>query len=192
MLDAALPLDHYRALELNGDGRPKIVDPLSTLSWQDAVRGVLGDKYSVLAEYDVTVRSPSTIIRLPSVVMAREYVNLESRPAAWTRWNVMLAYGFRCAYCNHKFPTKELTYDHIIPKSRGGGSGWGNIITACLPCNMKKANRTPLEAGMPLMFEAKQPTQAKLNAKAMSFLRERKDIHKDWIDFLYWDTTLED
>lgn len=190
MLDAVTPLDSYRALELNGDGRPLSVQPLSTLSWREAIEGVIADKYAVLAEYDAYARSPSIRMRLPSVVMSRRYVDITGRTASWTRWNVFLAYRFRCAYCNQRFSSKELTFDHVIPRSRGGVGGWDNIVPACVRCNSLKANRTPQEARMPMAIKPYRPTQAKLNALAMAFLRERADLHKDWLDFLYWDEDL--
>ena len=75
-----------------------------------------------------------------------------------------------CAYCGSK---KELTIDHILPKSRGGKNSWSNLITCCLPCNLKKGDKTPEEAKMPLLFTPKIP----------SFLSNDSSIKKIWEDF---------
>lgn len=147
-------LDQRRALLLNGDFRPMSVSPLATLSWEDAISGVLSDRLTVVAEYDdCEVRSARRSFRIPSVVASREFVNL-SRPAPKTRWNVILAYRFTCAYCGaSRLPVEDLTFDHVIPRSRGGPSTWMNIVLACRPCNEHKADRTPAEAGMPLLVK---------------------------------------
>ena len=76
----------------------------------------------------------------------------------------------KCAYCGSK---KELTIDHIIPKSRGGKNSWNNLITCCLPCNLKKGDKTPDEARMPLRFAPKTP----------SFLSNDSSIIKIWEDY---------
>jgi len=57
-----------------------------------------------------------------------------------------------CAYCGERFKRKDLSRDHIIPKSRGGKDTWGNCVAACLECNQRKAAKTPEEAGMPLIY----------------------------------------
>ncbi|UNC16235.1 HNH endonuclease (plasmid) [Acidiphilium multivorum] len=186
-------LDQRRALLLNGDFRPMSVSPLATLSWEDAISGVLSDRLTVVAEYDdCEVRSARRSFRIPSVVASREFVNL-SRPAPKTRWNVILAYRFTCAYCGaSRLPVEDLTFDHVIPRSRGGPSTWMNIVLACRPCNEHKADRTPAEAGMPLLVKPHHPTKAKLNALALRHLDHKASLHRDWVDYLYWDTRLED
>ncbi len=65
--------------------------------------------------------------------------------------------GHTCAYCGNKFPSSKLNVDHIIPKSQGGPTSWVNCATSCFPCNFKKRNRTPQEAGMPLLIKPAVP-----------------------------------
>lgn len=194
MLDDNMPnLGQRRALLLNGDFRPMSVSPLATLSWEDALSGVLSDRLSVVSEYDdCEVRSARQVFRVPSVVASREYVNL-SRPAPKTRWNVILAYRFTCAYCGTSgLPVEDLTFDHVIPRSRGGPSTWMNIVPACRRCNERKADRTPSEAGMPLLVKPHHPSKAQLNALALRHIEHRADLHRHWVDYLYWDSRLED
>lgn len=70
------------------------------------------------------------------------------KPAKWHRGGVFIRDGHRCAYCN----SKATTLDHVFPKSRGGLWEWTNIVAACASCNEEKADRTPEEAGMPLVY----------------------------------------
>ena len=70
--------------------------------------------------------------------------------------------GSTCQYCQTKLPARELTLDHVVPRSRGGGSTWENLVASCCPCNNRKGDRTPQEARMPL---TKQPRQIGIHAK---------------------------
>src|SRR3954462_15034443 len=88
----------HPALVLNADFRPLSYFPLSLLSWQDAVAAVVKDTVAVVAENDQWVRSPSTKIRLPSVVALRDYIPIRKR-VAFTRCNVFLRDRFKCQYC---------------------------------------------------------------------------------------------
>ena len=128
------------ALVLNADYRPLSYFPLSLWSWQETVKGVFLDRVNIVAQYDREVRSPSWRIRLPSVISLKRYVYSERRPA-FTRFNVFLRDGFTCQYCRGHFDTHELTFDHILPKSRGGNTHWTNVITACASCNLRKGDQ---------------------------------------------------
>src|SRR5262245_27895467 len=107
------------ALVLNADFRPLNYFPLSLWPWQEAVKAVFLDRVNVVSEYDTEIHSPSWKMKLPSVISLKEYVHLSRRPA-FTRFNVFLRDQFACQYCGYAFPTHELTFDHVIPRSRGG------------------------------------------------------------------------
>ena len=66
---------------------------------------------------------------------------------------------YKCQYCGKKLPTKELNMDHVIPRDRGGGTSWENVVISCIRCNSKKSNRLPKEAGMRLLKEPKRPSR---------------------------------
>jgi len=142
-----LSVESCPALVLNADFRPLSYFPLSLWPWQEAVKAVFLGRVNIVSEYETTIRSPSRRMRLPSVISLKEYVPAERRPA-FTRFNVFLRDRFSCQYCAQPFPTPELTFDHIIPRSRGGATTWTNVVTACGCCNLAKGNRTPAEARM--------------------------------------------
>src|SRR6202046_5188850 len=132
----------YPALVLNADFRPLSYFPLSLWSWQDTVKAVFLDRVSILSEYDRVVHSPSIEMRLPSVIALKQYI-ATSRYPAFTRFNVFLRDSFSCQYCGYRHPTPDLTFDHVVPRSRGGRTVWDNVVTACCSCNLKKGNRLP-------------------------------------------------
>jgi 5-methylcytosine-specific restriction endonuclease McrA len=175
----------WPALVLNADYRPLSYYPLSLWPWQETVKAVFLDRVDVIAEYDHAVRSPSFEMRLPSVVSLRDYVQQDRAPA-FTRFNVFLRDGFECVYCG---ATEDLTFDHVIPRSRGGRTTWENIVTACSPCNLKKGGRTPREAEMQPRRPARRPGAHELQAMGRRF--PPNHLHESWMDYLYWDVELD-
>jgi hypothetical protein len=115
-LQTGAPLSGFPALVLNADYRPLSYYPLSVWSWQDAVKAVYMDRVEVIAQYDHAVHSPSMEMRLPSVISLKEYVHQDRAPA-FTRFNLFLRDGFKCSYCGSP---DDLTFDHVVPRSRGG------------------------------------------------------------------------
>jgi 5-methylcytosine-specific restriction endonuclease McrA len=174
----------HPALVLNADFRPMSYFPLSLLSWQDAVQAVFGERVSVVAEYDAWARSPSTQIRLPSVVALRKYQSA-TRRVAFTRFNVFLRDRFTCQYCGEVFASSALTFEHVVPSSRGGRTTWSNIVTACMPCNTRKGNVLRMKPQRP----PREPTLKELLAARRAY--PRGYLHKSWVDYLYWDAPLE-
>jgi len=122
--------------------------PHRIVRWEDAVTLMFLDKVDVLVSYAEEVCSPSIAIRMPAVVRLRRRVATEKRGPKFSRMNVYLRDGFRCAYCGGRQPISALTYDHVIPRAQGGRTEWENIVTACHGCNSLKGNRTPDQAGM--------------------------------------------
>lgn len=134
---------NLNALVLNADFRPISTYPLSIWSFEDAACAVYRDKVSVVAEHGVELRSQNNIYRPPSVVALRSYVKTPQH-VSFTRRNIFLRDDHRCQYCGDVFPERELTFDHVIPRKDGGGTEWGNITTACMPCNSRKGHRRDL------------------------------------------------
>ncbi|WP_375594021.1 HNH endonuclease [Algihabitans albus] len=180
--------DSYPALVLNADFRPLSYFPLSLWSWQDTIKAVFLDRVNILANYEHKVHSPSFEMQLPSVISLKEYVHLDRRPA-FTRFNVFLRDRFGCQYCGDRGRTEDLTFDHVIPRSRGGRTTWDNIVTACQGCNLVKGNRLPREAGMFPANAPRQPSTWQLQENGRAF--PPNFLHESWSDFLYWDSELE-
>ena len=181
-------LESSPALVLNADFRPLSYFPLSLWSWQAAIKAVFLGRVQVVSEYDRIVRSPSWETRLPSVISLRRYAP-PGRLPAFTRFNVFLRDGFACQYCATPHHTSDLTFDHIMPRSRGGQTKWENVITACASCNLKKGNRTPKESGLHILRKPFRPTSHQLQEIGRAF--PPNYLHESWRDFLYWDTELE-
>ena len=132
----------FPALVLNADFRPLSYYPLSLWSWQDAIKAVFLERVNIVAQYDRAVRSPSFEMRLPSVVSLKTFVKPTTHPA-FTRFNVFLRDRFVCQFCGAR---DDLTFDHLLPRSRGGQTTWDNVVAACSPCNLRKGNLTPTNA----------------------------------------------
>ncbi|MCC7048905.1 MAG: HNH endonuclease [Alphaproteobacteria bacterium] len=176
------------ALVLNADFRPLSYFPLSLWSWQEAVKAVFLDRVNIVSEYDRVVRSPSFEIRLPSVIALKDYIQTARRPA-FTRFNVFLRDRFTCQYCNERHVTNDLTFDHIVPRSRGGQTVWTNVVTACGTCNLAKGSRLPNECGMFPRTSPFQPTSFELQENGRGY--PPNYLHESWRDFLYWDSELD-
>ena len=179
---------NYPALVLNADFRPLSYFPLSTWNWQDAVKAVFLDRVSVLSEYDREVHSPSFTMRLPSVIALRDFIP-SARMPAFTRFNVFLRDGFTCQYCDYKRAAPELTFDHVIPRARGGRTSWENVVTACGACNLRKGSKLPRECNMIPRQEPRRPTSWELQDRGRGF--PPNFLHESWRYFLYWDSELE-
>lgn len=177
-----------QTLVLNADYRPLSYHPLSLWSWKDAVTALLLNRVNLVETYDRVVHSPSTELKVPSVVALKHYVSFNGRPA-FTRYNIYLRDGFTCQYCAGRFPASGLTFDHVHPRSRGGLTEWSNVVAACGPCNLQKANRTPEEADMPLIQVPLEPSIRHLNQVARRVAPS--SVHHSWLDYLYWDSELE-
>ena len=175
---------NFPALVLNADFRPLSYYPLSLWNWQESIKAVFLERVNIVSEYDRFVRSPSFEMRIPSVVSLKTYVKPALYPA-FTRFNVFLRDRFTCQYCGTVLPASALTFDHVVPRSRGGITSWSNVVAACMPCNTAKGNAMrlrPRRAPAP-------PTTRDLMAARKTF--PPNYLHTTWLDYLYWDVGLE-
>lgn len=190
-------LRNIRTLVLNADGRPLSTWPISLIDAKEAVHALYRDRVSVVENWpDTFFRSPSTSIAVPKTVMLREYAPISGDPR-FCRRSILLRDRYRCQYCGERFESHELTYDHVIPRSRGGKTVWENIVSACLACNGKKANSLPSYSArkrvaapgqMRPLKEPRRPTNAELLRAGLEFLPN--DVKETWADTLYWGVEL--
>lgn len=169
-----------RTLLLNADYKPKAI-----ICWRKAVEMLYKETVYVLSEYeDWEVRSPSTSFIVPSVLLLRKYIRWHEY-VRFNRTNIYIRDEFTCSYCgksarNSDLRIKDLTYDHVLPKSRGGTTTWDNIVTACYKCNHKKADRLPKEADMRLLQRPYEPK----NLNGVEYSLTGKVVPDDWKEYL--------
>ena len=178
-------LKHRPALVLNADYRPLSYYPLSLWPWQEAIKAKWLDRVDIVAEYEDVVRRPSTEIRIPSVVVLKDYVKPQKR-VAFTRFNLFLRDEFRCQYCGSH---GDLTFDHVVPRARGGITSWENVVAACGRCNLRKGSKSLRQVGFRLRRSPRRPTPSLLMNLGRKF--PPGHLHESWMDFLYWDAELE-
>jgi len=178
-------LKHYPALVLNADYRPLSYFPLSLWPWQETVKAVCMERVLIAAEYDVTVRSQRFEMRIPSVVVLKDYVKPRKR-VAFTRFNLFLRDEFSCQYCGARH---DLTFDHVVPRALGGVTSWENVVAACAPCNLRKGSKTLRHSGLRLRRPPRRPGSQELIAIGRRF--PPNYLHESWTDFLYWDAELD-
>jgi 5-methylcytosine-specific restriction endonuclease McrA len=143
------------------------------------------DRVDIVAEYDTFVHSPTTKIKIPSVVVLKDYVKPQKR-VAFTRFNLFLRDQFSCQYCGSR---GDLTFDHVVPRARGGVTSWENVVAACGRCNLRKGAKSLRQAGMSLRQAPRQPGAEELRNLGRKF--PPNYLHESWLDFLYWDAELE-
>ena len=178
---------HPPALVLNADFRPLSYFPLSLWSWQDSIKAVFLDRVTIISEYEEMVSSPSLTMPLPSVIALKEYIP-QGRTPAFTRFNVFLRDKFTCQYCDNKLPASDMTFDHVTQRSKGGRSRWDNVVAACSPCNLKKANKMPARCNMHPLKKPAAPTVWQLQENGRAY--PPNYLHHSWRDYLYWDSEL--
>jgi 5-methylcytosine-specific restriction endonuclease McrA len=132
---------------------------LNSISWQKAVCLLTKGKAEVLKFSDRIIRNfdGSVIMRIPLVMKLIKIVRtLYKTKVPFSKRNVLIRDGLQCSYCGAK--SKNLTIDHVLPKSRGGKSTFENTVASCKPCNARKGNRTCQEANMFPKTKTYQPT----------------------------------
>lgn len=170
-----------RALTLVAGERARVVDPhdYQLYGWEDWARLIPRDD-------EPFVQSVTFRVRVPEVITLTDYDRVPTNAVPFSRRNIYKRDLYTCQYCGSQPGSEELTIDHVLPRSRGGTSTWDNCVLACLECNLRKANRTPAEAKMPLHKTPVRPKWRPLYA--------RQDVRiESWSKFLseaYWTVEL--
>ena len=126
------------------------------------------------------VHSANVKFAVPDILVLSKYDKLPKRDVKFTRDNIFQRDAYKCAYCGRRFKRDLLSIDHIVPKSKGGDNTWRNTISSCKVCNNTKADRTPSQAGMPLLFDPTEPKWSDGLAK----LAARPNLRPNWARFL--------
>ncbi len=147
-------------------------EPLRIISWKKALTLFFAGKVEVIEEYDEQVHSITFAVKLPSIIRLLKYVRVKNlNRVKFSRANIYARDDYTCQYCGKKFPSEDLTFDHVTP----------------VRCNHKKGGRTPEEAGMRLI---RQPTEPHwLPAFHVTF--RLKSPPDSWRDYLYWNIELD-
>ena len=161
--------------------------PCGVMPWQQAITLVFLNKAEVLHTYDDDVHSTYLVIKTPAVIRLLRKFKRDKKRVKFSRVNVCARDDFKCMYCGAKKTIGELSYDHVVPRSRGGKTEWTNIVAACHTCNARKANRTPAEAGMKLRKQPVQPS----STPAVVIRVSKESAPAAWRDYLYWTNDLE-
>jgi 5-methylcytosine-specific restriction endonuclease McrA len=157
-------------------------EPLTVISWQRAITLLFMGKVEVIEEYqEHNIHSVSMQMAMPAVVRLLRYVKRRYFGLRFSRQNIYARDAFHCQYCSEYYTEDELTFDHVMPRSRGGKTCWENIVTCCVDCNRKKGNRTPDEAGMRLLNRPQKPA----NHLQVSAQLHRSRPPQHWLTYLY-------
>ncbi len=141
---------------------------------------------------DETIGLVDRAIKIPRVILLTAYDRVPKRRVRFSRHNIFARDKNTCQYCGKKFPRADLNLDHVIPRSQGGSSSWGNVVCSCHQCNRKKGGKTPEQARIKLISLPKRPAWTPpLNVSLQEIMR------KEWVPFLdfmvdvsYWNTEL--
>lgn len=164
-----------RVLVLNSWFLPKRV-----VSWQDAIVSLVLGKSEAVINYSETVHSPSVAMQLPAVIREKRNTARNKKVVKFSRGNVYTRDNYTCQYCGHKFAAKDLTYDHVVPRARGGRTEWSNIVTCCRDCNTKKGNKTCDEWGR---WPLRDPVQPK-SLPVTGIYVDKDNAPEEWVAFL--------
>ncbi len=159
-------------------------EPLQVVSWQRAIRMLFQEKAEVVESYSREIHSVRFAMRVPSVILLVQYVQVHRlhHQIKFSRANLFARDQYRCQYCGRRTPESLLTYDHVLPVARGGRKTWENIVTACVPCNHRKGNRTPEEAGMTLLRRPLAPNSFPIR---IQLLFQRVQTPDSWKSYIF-------
>jgi 5-methylcytosine-specific restriction endonuclease McrA len=162
-------------------------EPLRIISWKRAIRLLTLGKVEVLEEYDEEIHSISFSVRMPAVVRLLRFFRFKRQPVRFSRQNVYARDEYTCQYCGTRLPPSELTFDHVVPKVLGGVTEWENIVTCCIPCNVRKRGKTPDEAGMRMVRKPRRPKWIPRLVLKINLL----SAPESWRDYLYWNVEIQ-
>jgi 5-methylcytosine-specific restriction endonuclease McrA len=155
----------------------------------DSWREISELKANFKEPHDDWIKAVNFEIQVPRVIRLLFYDRLPKQAVRFNRRNIFARDLNRCQYCGRKFPTTELSLDHVIPRSRGGETSWENIVCSCVKCNVKKGGRTPQEANMHLIRHPVKPKRSPLLSLKLG--NPKYESWKTFLDNAYWSVDLK-
>ncbi len=134
------------------------------------------------------VRTVRLQLAVPKVIRLFGYDRMPAQHVKLNRRNLFARDRNQCQYCGHHFPTNELSIDHVLPRSQGGGDTWENLVCACVRCNARKGGRTPEQANMSLYRRPVRPKRNPLISVRLG--NEKYESWKTFLDNAYWSVEL--
>lgn len=163
--------------------------PHKIIDWRRAVTLLFMGRVEVVESYDSEIRSVSLVLKVPAVVRLLQRIRVRKQVVRFSRINVLVRDKYRCCYCDCLVSFGSATYDHVIPRSRGGKTCFENVVIACRKCNDKKADRMPEQVGMRLLRRPTRPASLPLTVLRVS---PGLDAPSQWATYLYWMGQLDD
>jgi len=195
------PVLNRPTLVLNRNWQPVGVATVSrslTLVWNDTARVVDPHDFQQYSWTDWSRMAPngnepfiqavSQRLRVPEVIVLRHYDRVHTSVVTFSRRNIYKRDRYTCQYCFAQPGSEELTIDHVLPRSQGGGSSWDNCVLACVSCNKRKANRTPEQAHMPLARKPARPAWKPMYA----WHAVRIESWSKFVSEAYWNVELDE
>ena len=172
-----------RSITLVFNDTARVVDPhdFQQYSWDDWSQ--LSPKTN-----EPFIQAVSFRLRVPEVIVLRHYDRVHTSVVTFSRRNIYKRDRYTCQYCGVQPGPEELTIDHVLPRSRGGASSWENCVLACVPCNRRKADRSPEQAGLRLRKAPRKPSWKTLTHVPA---RERRESWSAFLSRAYWEVELE-
>ncbi len=140
-------------------------------------------------ENDDWVRTPTVEIQAPRVIRLLEYDKVPRQAVKFNRRNIFARDNNQCQYCGRKFIMSELSLDHVVPRSQGGGTTWDNIVCACVECNVRKGGRTPRQANLTLIRKPEKPKRSPMLNMKLS--QKKYHTWQTFLDSAYWSVELK-
>ena len=162
-----LCLGHAQVVQTDGEEKFRTHD---LESWEE---------HSASRSFEEVIHSVRMALRVPRIIVLALYDKLPRMEVRLTRKNVFLRDKFTCQYCVRRLPETELNLDHVIPRDKGGQTIWKNIVTSCIRCNTRKANKLPVEAQM---FPLSKPVEPRW--RPMFGLKDCGSADDSWRHFL--------
>jgi 5-methylcytosine-specific restriction endonuclease McrA len=162
-------------------------EPLKVIDWKRALKLLTLGKVEVLEEYSKEVRAVTFAVRLPSVLRLLRFVKNRKKEIKFSRLNIYARDEFRCQYCGKKSESRDLTFDHVVPRRKGGKTEWTNIVTACYRCNRIKGGRPLNETGLRLLKKPVRPDWVPFIIVSVGI----RSVPETWLDYLYWNAELK-